>query len=430
MEPIETTRGGADGKRVLVLGAGVVGVTAAYYLARAGHRVEVVDRQPGPALETSFANGGQISANHTTPWAGPGTLVKVLRWLGRRNAPLLLHLRADPALWSWLARFVANCNARRLSLNVERALRVAVYSRHQLRALRAETGIRYDHLDSGILHIFRDPAEYRAALGGLVLMERHGCHREVVTADRCVEIEPALASARASLVGGIHSPDDESGDAYAFTLGLADLCAELGVGFRYQTRINRLMVDGDRIAAVATDAGPLSADAYVVALGSYAPSLLKPVGIRLPVYPAKGYSVTIPVNGHNGAPMTSLIDDEFKMVYSRLGNRLRIAGTAEFAGYDTTVNEGRARFLLDKAMELFPDGGDATRAELWAGLRPSTPDGVPVIGATPFANLFLDTGHGTLGWTMACGSGRIIADLISGVGPEIPLAGLGLDRFR
>lgn len=426
MEPIPTT---GPKKRVLVMGAGVVGVAAAYYLARSGHAVVVVDRQPGPALETSFANGGQISANHTTPWAGPGTLAKAVKWLGRADAPLLLHPRADPALWSWLARFVANCGARRMRINMERALRVAVYSRAQLAALREETGIRYHRLDRGILHIFRDDQEYGAALRGVALMEEHGCHRVVVSSDRCVEIEPALAGARASLVGGIHSPDDESGDAHAFTAALADICAGLGVEFRYDTRINRLVGAHDRIAAVETDRDRLVADVYVIALGSYAAPLLKPLGIRLPIYPAKGYSVTLPVDGHNGAPMTSLIDDEFKMVYSRLGDRLRIAGTAEFAGYDPTVVQSRARFLLRKAMELFPDGGDAARAQFWAGLRPSTPDGVPVIGRCRFSNLLLDAGHGTLGWTMACGSGRVIADLVGGREPAISLAGLGLERF-
>lgn len=425
MEPIPTT----GRKQVAVLGAGVVGVAAAYYLARAGHRVTVVERQPGPALETSFANGGQISANHTTPWAGPGTLWKALKWLGKTDAPLLLHARADPALLAWMVRFAANCSRSRMHINMERALRIAVYSRSQLAQLRADTGIRYDRLGRGILHIFRDEQEYQAALRGVDLMDRHGCHRVVMSADQCVAIEPALESARRTLIGGIHSPDDESGDAHAFTERLAAICADLGVAFRYGTPVKRLVAEGGRIAAAETDGDRLHADAWVIALGSYSPLLLKPLGIKLPIYPAKGYSVTIPVNGHNGAPMTSLIDDEFKMVYSRLGDRLRVAGTAEFAGYDATVTEDRARFLLRKAMELFPDGGNADRAEFWAGLRPSTPDGVPVLGTTRYDNLFLDTGHGTLGWTMACGSGRVIADLISGRAPQISLDGLGIDRF-
>ena len=415
--------------KVLVLGAGVIGVASAWYLARSGHSVVVLDRQPGPGLETSFANGGQISANHTTPWATPSAPWKALKWLGKAEAPLLIHLRADPALWAWLARFLANCARRRMVINMERALRVAVYSRDQLAELRSETGIRYDHLSRGILHIFRDRNEYAAAVPLVALMERYGCCRRVVEPEECVQIEPALSTARNQLVGGIYSPDDESGDAYAFTLVLAGLCASLGVEFRYNTRIERLLVEGERIAGVLTDRGQLGADAYVLALGSYSPLLLRGTGVRIPVYPAKGYSVTIPIGEHTGAPVVSLIDDEFKMVYSRFKGRLRVAGTAEFAGYDASVTDVRARFILAKAMELFPDCGDAARAEFWAGLRPSTPDGVPVIGRTRLANLFLNTGHGALGWTMACGSGRIIADLISGKSPGISLADLGAERF-
>jgi D-amino-acid dehydrogenase len=391
--------------------------------------VVVVDRQPGPALETSFANGGQISANHATPWATPSTPWKALRWLGKPEAPLLIHLRADPALWAWLVRFLSNCTRRRMLINIERALRVAVYSRVQLARLRTETGIRYDHLSRGILHIFRDEGEYIAALPLIEVMRRHGCRRRIVSADACVEIEPALQTARSRLVGGIFSPDDESGDAHAFTVALAGKCASLGVEFRYGTSVERLLTGHQCIDGILTDRGRLGADAYVLALGSYSPLLLRGVGIRLPVYPAKGYSVTIPVGSHSGAPVVSLIDDEFKMVYSRFANRLRVAGTAEFAGYDVSVTDRRARFIHAKAMELFPDCGDAARAEFWAGLRPSTPDGVPVIGRTRLANLYLNTGHGTLGWTMACGSGRVVADLVSGKHPEISQDGLGAERF-
>ena len=416
--------------RVAVLGAGVVGVATAYYLARGGAAVTVVDRQQGPALETSFANGGQISANHVTPWAAPGTPRKALKWLGRVDAPLLFHLRADRALVAWLFRFLANCRGDRLRVNIERALRVALYSRAQLSLLRAETGITYDEVTRGILHIFRNRADYEEALPLLPLMNQLGCERRIVDPDGCVAIEPALARARPGLVGGIFSPRDESGDAYAFTIKLAEAAARLGVVFRWGETIRRLSTAGDRVTAIETDRGGIGADAYVLALGSYAPLLLKPLGIDLPVYPAKGYSVTIPVAGHVGAPVVSLIDDEFKMVYSRLGDRLRVAGTAEFAGYDTSVTEARARFLLDKAMGLFPDCGEPERAEFWAGLRPSTPDGVPVIGPTRLANLYLNTGHGTLGWTMACGSGRLLADMLLGRPPEIALDGLGIERFR
>jgi len=417
------------GMTVLVLGAGVVGAATAYYLAKAGHRVEVIDRQAGPAMETSFANGGQISANHSTPWATPGTPWKALKWLGQTDAPLLVHPRLDLDLLAWGLRFLANCTTRRMRINTERALRVAVYSRDQLAALRSATGIRYEERSRGILHIFRDLREYRQALGQVELMNRHGCVRQVVDADGCVALEPALAAVRGSLVGGIHSPDDESGDAQLFTERLAAMAGELGVTFRFATSVRRLVVENDRVRAVETDQGPIDADAAVVALGSHSPRLLRPLGIRLPVYPAKGYSVTIPVGDPARAPEVALIDDEVKMVYSRLGDRLRAAGTAELGGYDESLNEARARFLLNKAMELFPGCGDADKATFWAGLRPSTPDGVPVMGRTRLANLFLNTGHGTLGWTMACGAGRVVSDVVSGTTPDIQLDGLELDRF-
>ena len=415
--------------RVTVLGAGVIGVTTAYYLVRDGHEVTVVDRQPGPGLETSFANGGQISANHVTPWATPATPWKALKWLGRADAPLLFHLRADPALWAWCLRFLANCTHRRMRVNIERALRLALYSRGELAKLRSDTGIEYDALTRGILHIFRNARDYREALPQVELMNRLGCVRRVVDADACVGLEPALAGVRDQLVGGIFSPDDESGDAHAFTVRLAEICAGLGVVFRYGVRIGKPVTAAGRIEGVETNGGRLDGDAFVVALGSYSPPLLKPLGLDLPIYPAKGYSVTLPVADEGLAPMVSLIDDEFKMVYSRLGDRLRAAGTAEFAGYDDSVSEIRGRFILGKALELFPGCGDAADAQFWAGLRPSTPDGVPVVGGTRYPNLFLNTGHGTLGWTMACGSGRLIADIVGGGPPEIPIDGLGIERF-
>src|SRR5512132_452383 len=416
--------------KVLVMGAGVVGVATAYYLAKGGASVTVVDRRSGAALETSFANGGQISANHVTPWATPGTPLKASMWLGRADAPVLVHLRWDPPLAAWLLRFLANCRRGRLRINVERALRVALYSRTQLAALRATTGIEYDQLTRGILHIFRNPRDYAEALPTVELMNELGCERRIVIAEECVPLEPALARVRDDLVGGIFSPGDESGDAYRFTVRLAELCAGLGVDFRWGEAIRCLRISGRSLTAAETDGGDIRAHAFVLALGSWSPLLLRPLGIALPVYPGKGYSVTIPIGRHEGAPVVGLIDDEFKMVYSRLGERLRVAGTAEFVGWDASVTEARARFLLGKAVELFPDCGDFGRAEFWAGLRPSTPDGVPVLGRAGFDDLFLNTGHGTLGWTMACGSGRLVADFVLGRTPEISLDGLGIERFH
>lgn len=420
----------APSPSVVVIGAGVVGITTAFYLARQGAQVTVVERQPGCGLETSFANGGQISANHVTPWATPATPWKALKWLGRSDAPLLLHLRWDPLLFGWLWRFLSNCTTARVRRNVERALRLALYSRREIARLRNENDLRYDALQRGILHIFRDRAEYEAALPLVDVMARLGCERRIISTADCIALEPALSAVAPQLIGGIFSPDDESGDAYKFTMELSQRCAALGVTFRYATEVKSLVESYGRIEALKTSTGTITGECFVVACGSFSPRLVRPLGLHLPIYPGKGYSVTMPIVAPSLAPTVSLIDDEFKMVYSRLGDRLRIAGTAEFTGYDARIDDARAQFMLAKATELFPHCGDVDRAEFWAGLRPSTPDGVPIIGATPIRNLFLNTGHGTLGWTMACGSGRVVADAILGRPPAISLDGLGLDRFH
>ncbi|NQU55736.1 MAG: D-amino acid dehydrogenase [Rhodospirillales bacterium] len=416
----------------LVLGAGVIGVTTAYYLARAGHKVVVIERQPGPALETSFANGGQISPCHSAPWASPATLPKIIKWLGRDDAPLKFRLKADPALWSWCLRFLANCTKGRAAINTERMLRLALYSRDTLAALRLDTAIQYDQLSKGILHIYQDERELAATRHRVQAMNDLGLERTPLDVAACLALEPALeTAARGGLLsGGIFTPGDESGDAHTFTAALADLAAEMGVEFRYDCPVNRLMVKGSQIRGVETAQGVFQAKACVVALGSYSPLLLKPLGITLPVYPAKGYSVTLDVGDSPKAPFVSLIQDELKLVYSRLGRRLRIAGTAEIAGYNTEIDDNRARQILKAALTLFPDCPQPGEAEFWAGLRPKTPDSVPVIGKTGINNLYLNTGHGTLGWTMACGSGKVLADLISGNEPEISLDGLEIDRFK
>nr|CAX84011.1 D-amino acid dehydrogenase small subunit [uncultured bacterium] len=389
----------------------------------------MVDRQPGPGLETSFANGGQVSANHATPWANPAAPLKILKWLGREDSPLLFRLRADPAQWAWGLRFLANCTAAKARINTEKALRLALYSRECLAGIRAETGIEYDRIGRGILHIYRDAREFETALPQAELMSELGCRREPLDVAGCLAIEPALSASKDSLKGGILSPDDESGDAHLFTRRLADICMAKGVSFRFDTPVQAIMAEGGNIAGIATAAGTLKADRYVVALGSYGVLLLRPLGIRPAIHPVKGYSATIPIAGHGGAPTVSLIDDEYKMVYSRLGRKLRVAGTAEFAGFDASVTPSRAHPLLERAMALFPDCGDPEGTEFWAGLRPMTPDSVPVVGRTRFSNLFLNTGHGTLGWTMACGSGRAVADLATGGAPEVDLEGLGAERF-
>ena len=406
--------------KVAVLGAGVVGVAAAWFLREAGHEVVVIDRQSAAGMETSFANGGQISVSHAEPWANPGALAKIIKWLGREDAPLLFRLQADPQQWLWGLRFLAECLPGRNRVNTVQLVRLGLYSRAALRQLRASTGIEYDQLDRGILHFYTERKELEAAARSADFMRALGSDRLLKTPNECVAIEPALAAIRDRLAGGSYSAEDETGDAHKFTRALATLCAEKGVRFEHGARIERIAAEGGRISGVeVTGRGIVRADAYVVSLGSYSPWLVRPLGISLAIYPAKGYSVTMPVKDAAAAWTVSLGDEGHKLVFARLGDRLRIAGTAELAGYDTSVNEARCRAILQRTLELFPGAGDETQAKYWAGLRPATPGNIPYIGRTRYPNLFLNTGHGTLGWTHACGSGRALADIVSGRKPEV-----------
>ncbi len=406
--------------RVLVLGAGLVGVASAWYLREEGHEVTVVDRQPGVALETSFANGGQISTSHAEPWANPATPAKILRWLGREDSPLLWRLRADPVQWAWGLRFLVECLPARTRANIVAILRLALYSRGLLKSLRPALGLAYDQLERGILHFYTDPAEFEHAIPQAELMRRYGCDRRVKTAAECLAIEPALAQSTLPIVGGTYTADDESGDAHKFAVALARHAQARGVAFRHGAAVAAIEAEGGRIARVRLAGGEaLSADAYVVALGSHSPLLLAPLGVRIPVYPAKGYSATIPLAPGEVAPTVSLTDDGAKIVFSRLGERLRVAGTAEFAGYDLSLNETRCRALVRRTEAIFPGLAGRAGIEFWTGLRPATPSNVPVVGPTRYSNLWVNTGHGTLGWTMACGTGRLIADLVGGRAPEI-----------
>ena len=408
--------------KVLILGAGLIGVSSAWYLSQAGFDVTVVDRQPGAGLETSFANGGQISVSHAEPWAAPQTPLRALRWMGQEDAPLLFRLRPDAALFDWSWRFLRECTTARAHENIRDIVTLALYSRKKLGELRQATGIDYEHLERGILHVYTHEKEFAAAIKAARLMCEFGCDRQPVDADRCVAIEPALQAARPLLVGGDFTALDESGDAHVFTYKLAALCAAAGVVFRYETSIERLEkgaagIDGVRVRS-ATGAELLQADAYVVACGSYSPLLLRPLGIHLPVYPAKGYSATLTLAEGSLAPTVSLTDDERKLVFSRLGNRLRIAGTAEFNGYNLDLNPVRSQALLERTRQLFPHLQTVGEPVLWCGLRPATPSNVPLIGRTRFGNLWLNTGHGTLGWTMSCGSAAALAEMISGTRPD------------
>jgi D-amino-acid dehydrogenase len=412
-----------SGMKILVLGAGVIGVTSAWYLAEAGNDVVVVERRSAPAQETSFANGGQISAAHAEPWAKPAVLPKLLRWLGREDAPMRFRWRADPAQWRWAFGFLAECLPGRFERNVLRLSELARYSREQLIALRERSGIEYDCLQRGILHFCSDAKEYEALARHAKAMNRPDAERRVLSAPECIALEPALARSSVPIAGGVYAPTDESGDAQRFTQALATLAAARGVVFRYGASISGIEVGGARVRGIRLAHGEVMvADATVVALGSYSPRLLAPLGMRLPIFPLKGYSITLALKGEAPeAPMVSLTDEAHKIVISRFGNRLRAAGTAELAGYDLSINRVRCEAIAQRVRQLFPALGVEGEVETWAGLRPATPSNVPIVQRTRYENLYLNTGHGTLGWTLACGSGRVLADLVAGRVPAVSL---------
>ena len=421
--------------KVIVLGAGLLGVTSAYYLRQQGHDVTVVDRQATPAAETSFANGGQISVSHAEPWANPSAPLKVLKWLGREDAPLLFRVRADMRQWLWGLQFLRECTPARTRHNIEQIVRLGTYSRDTLQALRRDTGIRYDERTQGILHFYTDQKEFDGAEAPAAQMRALGCDRRVISADEAVRIEPALGHIRPRLAGATYTAEDESGDANQFARELVARCQADGVQFLMSHTVTALREAGGQIDHVeATDAEGrfrrLHADAYVLAMGSLSPLLAAPLGIRLPIYPAKGYSVTMPVKDASMAHQVSLTDDEYKLVFSRLGNRLRIAGTAELNGYDRDLNRVRCEAIVRRTEELFPGAGDAEQAQFWTGLRPATPSNVPIIGRSKLGNLYLNTGHGTLGWTHSCGSGKSIARIVSGMAAEVDFAFVGAPARR
>lgn len=413
--------------RIAVLGAGIIGVTTAHALARAGADVVLIERRDGPALETSFANGGQISPSHSDPWAAPGVLGLLARSIARPDAPIRVRPSLDADVLHWARLFLANCSAERAVENSERMLRVARYGRDRLRALHNEAAIAFDHSEAGLLHVFRSPAAFETAKAKAARISALGCPRTVVDAETCFDLEPALAGA--DVIGGMVSPDDASGDAHAFAVGLLETVRALGANIRFGSAVHEVVVRGGRVTGVTTESGVIDADAVVVCLGWSAPRVLNPLGLRVPVLPAKGYSVTVPVGVDHTAPRMAVIDDERKLVASRLGNRLRVAGLAEIGRVDGRLDAARADVVLRGARALFAEGGDWSRAEPWAGLRPQTPDSVPILGPTPVGGLFLNVGHGTLGWTMSCGAGQVVADAVLGRVPEIVLSGLTLERF-
>lgn len=421
--------------KVIVLGAGIVGTASAWFLKKAGHDVTVIERQPGAAQETTYGNGCQISVSHSEPWSNPTAPLKVLKWLGQEDAPLLYRLRPEWLQWAWGARFLLECSPTRTAYNIRQCMRLAEFSLQTIQAVRAETGIEYDCLTRGIMHFFTSQKDFDDSMGGAKLMTSLGCPRHMIDTEEVIRLEPALASVRDRIVGGDFTPSDESGDSRAFTVGLSKKAAEAGVEFRFGTSATRLLTEGAGASARITgvevirpDGGfeVVKADAFVVAMGSYATPFLKPLGLNLMIYPTKGYSATYPVTNPEAAPYVSLIDVGAKLVFARLGDRLRVGGTAELNGYSRELNEVRCNMLTRRARELFPDACDWEQPNYWTGLRPMTPSNRPYVGKTRFGNLFLNAGHGTLGWTMGCGSGRAIADIVSGRKPEVDFAFTGM----
>lgn len=414
---------------VLILGSGVIGTTMAYYMARAGHQVTVIDRQPGVALETSYANAGEVSPGYSSPWAAPGVPLKAIKWMLMEHSPLVIKPMLDPAMWRWSASMLRNCTTHRYRVNKSRMVRLAEYSRDCLKELRADTGIRYDERSLGLLQLFRTQKQLDGLGKDIEILKEHGVPFELLDREGYVRHEPALAHVKQKFVGGLRLSGDETGDCFKFTQNIAKLAEELGVDFRFNVNIYDFEQRNGRIEGVRTDLGTLTADKYVMALGSYSPKLLAPLGINIPVYPVKGYSITVPITDASNAPESTVMDETHKVAVTRLGDRIRVGGTAQLSGFDLQLSKKRRATLEFVVKDLFPKGGDVSKAEFWTGLRPMTPDGTPIVGGTRYPNLYLSTGHGTLGWTMAAGTGRVMADLLSGRKPEIEVDDLAVSRY-
>ncbi|RKE34803.1 glycine/D-amino acid oxidase-like deaminating enzyme [Paraburkholderia sp. BL23I1N1] len=414
--------------RVVVLGSGVVGVTSAYYLARAGHEVTVIDREAGPALETSFANAGQISPGYASPWAAPGVPLKAVKWMFQKHAPLAIRLDGTQFQLQWMWQMLQNCTSARYAVNKGRMVRLAEYSRDCLQALRAETGIQYEGRTGGTLQVFRTQQQFDGAAKDIAVLQEANVPYELLSPAELAQAEPALAAVSHRLTGGLRLPGDETGDCQMFTTRLAALAEQLGVKFRYNTPIDALAMAGDRIAGVQFGDELVRADSFVVALGSYSTKFLSGL-VKIPVYPLKGYSITAPIVNEASAPISTVLDETYKIAITRFDDRIRVGGMAEIVGFDKSLRQARRETLELCVNDLFPGGGDTSKATFWTGLRPMTPDGTPIVGRTPVPNLFLNTGHGTLGWTMSCGSGQLLADVMSGKQPVIKADDLSVHRY-
>ncbi len=415
--------------KITILGSGVVGVTSAFYLAKQGHEVTVIDRQAQPALETSFANAGQISPGYSAPWAAPGIPIKAVKWLMQQHAPLKVQPLIDATMWKWMLQMLSNCTEGKYSVNKERMMRLAEYSRDCFIDLRAESGIRYEDRTQGTLQIFRTEKQVKDAAKDIEVLERCNVPYQVLDTAGCIAAEPALARVSDKIVGGLRLPGDETGDCFTFTQKLAEMTKAMGVEYKMNTHVLGIHTDGDKITGIKTSAGTKTADAYVVALGSYTTPLLNKVGVRLPIFPVKGYSLTVPITNPDAAPISTVMDETYKVAMTRFDDRIRVAGTAELAAFSDELLDQRRATVSMVVNDIFPDGGDIEQAEFWTGLRPMTPDGTPVVGATRYPNLYTNSGHGTLGWTMSCGSSQLLADIISQRKPGIDPVGLDVSRY-
>jgi D-amino-acid dehydrogenase len=416
--------------KVLVLGSGVIGVTTAYQLAKRGHEVAVVDRRNGSAAECSFANGGQLSYAHVEPWASPSVLPKLPKWLLSKNSPLVFHFRADMAMWKWALQFLSNCTSEKARESTINMMRLALYSKQCFAELESETAIKYSKISKGTLHTFKNEELMQGNIAQAEFQKTLGCDYKVLNSRaECEALEPSLKYSPSDIIGGLYFPVDETGDVYEFSQNLSHMLTDKGVQFHCGATIKNILTDSEKITGVETDKGILTADKYVVCMGASSPLLLKKIGVHLPIYPMKGYSISIDIKNMEKTPEVGITDQSNKIVFSRLGNILRVAGTAEFAGYDDSITAGRIETLKRMTKESFPDSGDIDNAKPWACLRPSTPDGSPIIGGTKYNNLFLNTGHGTLGWTLSCGSAKAAVEILEGKVPEIDLNGLMIDRF-
>lgn len=414
--------------KIVILGAGVIGISTAYLLASRGHEVEVVERNNASGMETSFANGGQLSFSHAEPWANPAVFFKIMKWMFKDDAPLVLRPRADMEMMKWMLKFIFNCTEQRAQANGVNILRLGLYSKKKMEWFRTFSGIKFDNIREGILHIFTQEKDLEGAIRQAKFQDRFGCPSEVADHKKCIQLEPALEHAGMPIIGGIFQSLDESGDVFTFTQELARLCeSEYKTVFRYGTAVNSIEAEKGKIVSVNTDKGTIKGDVYIMSLGSYSQIYLKPLGIHVPIYPMKGYSVTFPANHYS--PQMSLTDTENKIVYSKLGDRLRIAGTAEFAGHNTSIRPERIAPIVNAVKKLLPKCEYDRPESEWACLRPSTPDGPPIIGKTRYSNFYMNTGHGTLGWTQAAGSAALIADIIENRSTEISLEGLTVDRY-